>query len=94
VDDQRGLSSTLTLGVRANLTKVCVFGHAHGGKPARVAFAVALSNAKGKLVALFAAEPVDGMGVGNRASKRHYLLDSVSHRGPRGTGPATACSMG
>ena len=94
MDDQRGLPSTLTLGIHADLTKVCVFGHAHGGKPARVAFAVALGNAKGKLVALFAAEPVDGMGVGNRASKRHHLLDSVSHRSPRGTGPTVACSTG
>jgi hypothetical protein len=63
VDDQRGLPSTLTLGIRADLTKVCIFGHA-----------------KGKLIALVA---VDGMGVGNRASKRHHLLDSLS----RGTGP-------
>nr|UZP64739.1 chlorophyllase-2 [Poa pratensis] len=60
-----GLSSTLPLNVRPNLTAVSISGHSRGGK---VAFAVALGHAKTSLplAALIAVDPVDGTGLGNQ----------------------------
>ncbi|CAM0947210.1 unnamed protein product [Alopecurus aequalis] len=61
-----GLSSTLPLNVRPNLTAVSISGHSRGGK---VAFALALGHA-GKtslpLAALIAVDPVDGTEMGKQ----------------------------